>query len=563
LEFLNLPLAETAVICFSASGRNKDIAAAFEGAANREARPLVGFVMRNRSLLHDLAERYQYSRLISVVSTSFRDGFLAVGSLLGSCTLLVRAYRELLGRRIDFPEKLSCLVEEVAGESPDELSERSASTLGLPTTSVLFTGSLKPAAIDIESRFVEAALGNVQAADFRNFGHGRHHWFAKRATGTGVIALVGDGQDALATQTLSLLPRTIPRTRLDFTGEPDVQALVGLVAGLHIAAVAGDKCGIDPGKPGVPEFGRKLYHLGPSPARRSHRSNPVEVAAWRKHRASPTEPTREPEEWLSLCRRGLATFQKAKFAGIVLDYDGTLCETHKRYEPLSVDVAKALRRLLREGAALGIATGRGGSAATALRNAVPRQWWDRVLVGYYNGAIILPLGTDKRSSETSFADIAHIEKQLKRSAYFNNAEFRISPSQVSVVIPPLTEPIAAVRAAAEIVEKSRATAVVSCSSHSIDVTFGNAKKTNVVHAVRQLVRCQAEAPVLRIGDKGRWPGNDADLLDDICGLSVDEVSPSTQGCWGLSPRGILGVQATLYYLDRLQGHRGLRAFDLS
>src|SRR5262249_42104721 len=135
--------------------------------------------------------------------------------------------------------------------------------------------------------------------------------------------------------------------------------------------------------------------------------------------------------------------------------------------------------------------------------------------------------------------------------------------QVSVVIPPLTEPITAVRAAAEIVTKSGLTAAVTLSSHSIDVTFGNAKKTNVVDALRQLVRCQEEAPMLRIGDKGRWPGNDADLLDDMCGLSVDEVSPSTDGCWGLSPRGILGVQATLYYLGRLHWHRGLGAFDLN
>jgi fructoselysine-6-P-deglycase FrlB-like protein len=58
LEYLNLSLIGTAAMCFSASGRNKDIAVAFEEAANREARPLVALVMRHRSLLHDLAARY-------------------------------------------------------------------------------------------------------------------------------------------------------------------------------------------------------------------------------------------------------------------------------------------------------------------------------------------------------------------------------------------------------------------------------------------------------------------------------------------------------------------------
>ena len=564
LDYLGLPLMDSAVLCFSASGRNKDIAAAFEEAANREARPLVGVVMRDRSPLHDLAERYRYSRLVSAVSPAFEDGFLAVGSLVGACVLLVRAYREVVGILGELPETLDVLVERATGTSLQLLDERLAAALEPPTTSVLVTASLKPAATDIELRFVEAALGNVHATDFRNFGHGRHHWFAKRATETGIIALVGDGQDALATRTLSLLPKSIPRARVDFTGERDIQALVGLVVSLHIAAVAGDRRGIDPGKPGVPEFGRRLYHLGPPPRRRTRRSDPVEVAAWRKRLATPAESAREPQDWLTLCRHGLASFQEAKLVGVVLDYDGTLCETHRRYEPLTESMAEALTRLLRDGAAVGVATGRGGSAATRLREAIPRRWWDQVLVGYYNGAVVSPLSVDKPCADTTFAaDVARVEKQLKAQPHFANSEFRSNPCQVSVTINPLTEPATAVRTAVDVVEKTRSLAVVSCSSYSIDVTFGTATKTNVVDLMRELVRSPKDAFVLRIGDKGRWPGNDADLLDDLCGLSVDEISQSAEGCWGLSPRGILGIQATLYYLDRLHWHRGSGAYDLN
>jgi fructoselysine-6-P-deglycase FrlB-like protein len=564
LDYLGLPLMDPAVLCFSASGRNKDIAAAFEEAANREARPLIGVVMRDQSPLHDLAERYRYSRLISAVSPAFEDGFLAVGSLVGACVLLVRAYREVVGILGELPETLDELVARATGTSLQLLDERFATALEPPTTSVLVTTSLKPAATDIESRFVEAALGNVHATDFRNFGHGRHHWFAKRATETGIIALVGDGQDSLATQTLSLLPKSIPRARIDFAGERDVQALVGLVVSLHIAAAAGDRGGIDPGKPGVPEFGRRLYHLGPPPRRRVRRSDPVEVAAWRKRLAAPAEASDEPQDWLALCRHGLASFQKAKLVGVVLDYDGTLCETHKRYEPLTEGMTEALTRLLRNGAAMGVATGRGGSAATRLREAIPRRWWDQVLVGYYNGAVVSPLSVDKPCPEATFtAEVAQVEKQLKALPHFANSDFRSNPCQVSVTIPPLTEPATAVRAAMDVVEKTRSLATVSCSSHSIDVTFGMATKTNVVDAIRRLVRSPQDAFVLRIGDKGRWPGNDADLLDDLCGLSVDEVSHSAEGCWGLSPRGILGIQATLYYLDRFHWHHGSGAFDLN
>ena len=36
------------------------------------------------------------------------------------------------------------------------------------------------------------------------------------------------------------------------------------------------------------------------------------------------------------------------------------------------------------------------------------------------------------------------------------------------------------------------------------------------------------------------------------GLSVDEVSESENHCWNLAPAGVLGTQATLYYLGSLQ-----------
>jgi hypothetical protein len=56
-----------------------------------------------------------------------------------------------------------------------------------------------------------------------------------------------------------------------------------------------------------------------------------------------------------------------------------------------------------------------------------------------------------------------------------------------------------------------------------------------------------------LGDRGRWPGNDFDLLSDVLGLSVDEVSSDPLQCWNLAPPGLLGPQAAVYYLDRLVG----------
>src|SRR5262249_48930587 len=146
----------------------------------------------------------------------------------------------------------------------DEITTFAERALVPTTTSILYSSSLRPASVDMESRFVEAALGNVHATDLRNFGHGRHHWFAKRTDETGIIALVGDDQESLASRTLELIPDSVPIVRVDFKGPKDEQALAGLLVSLHVAAAAGRLRGIDPAKPGVPEFGRRLYHLAPS-----------------------------------------------------------------------------------------------------------------------------------------------------------------------------------------------------------------------------------------------------------------------------------------------------------
>lgn len=564
LEYLDLPLNDAAVMCFSASGRNKDIAAAFEEAANREARPLLAMLMRNTSPLHELGERFRYSRLVSAESPHFKDGFLAVASLLATGTLLVRAYRQFLGDNTALPATLAELLEATTSHHPDDIISSVTAALDPPTTSVLFTASLKPAATDIESRFVEAALGNVHATDLRNFGHGRHHWFAKRADETGIIALIGDGQTVLADRTLALLPKAIPRARFDFKGEHDLQAFAGLITSLYIAASAGLKRGIDPGKPGVPEFGRKLYHLGPPVRRKSRKTDSVDIAAWRKQRAS-ASAAGSPDDWWTICRRGIDHLASAKITGVVFDYDGTLCETHRRYEPLPTDVTDALRKLLKQGALLGIATGRGGSAAERMRETIPEPYWDRVLVGYYNGAVIAPLSESlaPSSADSVNPDFARLEEGLRTIPRFRDATFRSNANQLSFALPVLMEPLTAVRETAKLVEKFALKAVVACSSHSIDVTLGRAKKTNVVDALRRHANADRDAVVLRIGDKGRWPGNDADLLDDPFGLSVDEVSHSTDSCWGISPRGVLGVQATLYYLSRLRWRGGHGAIDLN
>src|SRR5207249_475048 len=129
------------------------------------------------------------------------------------------------------------------------------------TIVVLYPPSLRTVAVEIESKFTEAALGHVQTADYRQFAHGRHHWLAKRGDHTAVLALSDGAEDAVATRTLRLLPDAIPTVRLDLPHGGPVACLAGVAHGFELVRQAGVARRIDPGDPDVPEFGRRLYNL--------------------------------------------------------------------------------------------------------------------------------------------------------------------------------------------------------------------------------------------------------------------------------------------------------------
>jgi hypothetical protein len=269
------------LLCLTASGRNKDIRAAFEAAALAETKPTAALCLTEGSPIKALNKQYSFTEIIEAPLEIEPDGFLAVNSLLAVCILLARAYRAAAQRRDLLPNDFESLMAHV--NAGTDFSVNLRHVLVRKTISVLYSPTVASAATDLESRFVEGALGNLHAADWRNFGHGRHHWFAKRAHETGVIALVAESDNSLARRTLETIPTEIPRAAAAFSGDADIQAIGALTMALKIAGIAGDMIGIDPGRPGVPEFGRKLFGLGPRLTRPSAR----EAAIRRKIRVAP------------------------------------------------------------------------------------------------------------------------------------------------------------------------------------------------------------------------------------------------------------------------------------
>lgn len=544
LDVVRTPFVHGAgVLCLTASGRNKDICAAFEASALAETKPTSAFCLAEGSPIKALAVQYGFTDIVETALDIESDGFLAVNSLLASCVLLARAYRIASGAESELPGTFDDLMAHTSVSEDFDAEMREA--LSRNAVSVLYSPAVAAAATDLESRFVEGALGNLHIADWRNFGHGRHHWLAKRGTETGVVALIAESDASLARRTLATIPDGVRRAAIRFTGDEDVQAIAALVSALKIAGVAGELVGIDPGRPGVPEFGRKLYGLGP----RVSRPSISEIAVARKARVAPELETVFRSEREAV----LAQIGDARACGVVLDYDGTLCDRRRRFDPLDDAIAAALRAILDAGAIVGIATGRGRSAGTELERVLPRDTWARVLIGYYNGAVIHPLGsapTDTDADETG----TKIAERLKK--WFPRASVEARRWQVSAEGFRHGRLPAIAHTASRLLAEEGLPAYVVCSSHSIDVLLTERRKCAVVDAVKAAAGKGNEAQVIRVGDRGLWPGNDFDLLDDVMGLSVDEVSRDPGHCWNFAPPGVSGPQTTIHYLQRISPARG-------
>ena len=100
------------------------------------------------------------------------------------------------------------------------------------------------------------------------------------------------------------------------------------------------------------------------------------------------------------------------------------------------------------------------------------------------------------------------------------------------------------------------------STHSFDILAPSVSKLNVVRKIAEVLGVTDSPTVLRIGDLGRWPGNDHELLADEYGLSVDQASCHPAQCWNFAPAGHRGTQATLDYLDALSCSNGAASLDL-
>jgi hypothetical protein len=562
-------LRSAMVLFISAGGRNPDILRAFRTAAHSEPRGLMALCLRSGSPLEASAEEFEFARVLSCDLPSGRDGFLATNSLMAAASILARAYT--VAKDADAaPVPLAPL--ESLHSATDKI--RLSRLTDCSTWVVLHGRWGKPAAVDIESKSVEAALQNVQVADYRNFGHGRHHWLAKRAQETAVIALATPEDHDLPSRTLDALPSDIRRCLLTTPNAGVGGTMELFVNAMALIAELGTARGIDPGKPGVPAFGRRIYHLGLPTSSRDYTRGPFrptleKAAVYRKLRVrDPRLPTAALPELTKAYMTYTRVLQSAVFGALVLDYDGTLCAPDARYGGVDAAISATLSEILECGGLIGVATGRGRSVRVALQECLPRDHWENVLVGYYNGADIALLSDDARPHREP-ATCHQLENMcdclLRYAPSVLTDQLVCRPKQVSLTVPNERARGLLQTAICHAIDASHAHGVqVMESSHSLDVLAPGVSKAAVVHACQEAAIVRGlPGTVLRIGDKGRWPGNDCHLLTGPYSLSVDEVSPDIQSCWNLAPPGHRGVQATRGYLSAISVAEGLMRFRLS
>ena len=554
----------------SAGGSNVDILSVLRRIVLQEPRQIAVLCGRRDSSLVRLCQKHPFVDLFVYPLPHGKDGFLATNSLFGFTAILGRAYAAVFDGESDWIADIEALEPLLNGGS-EKLGRWERVTAPIwkrSTTLVLYGPATRIGAIDLESKFTEAALGNVQISDYRNFAHGRHNWLAKQGATSAVVAFVTEQDRQLAERTLSLLPPEVPQARLNFPDSLTGALLASLLAALHLTGWAGTARRIDPGRPKVPEFGRRLYRLSVrSPSRRVDRmglSARDAAAIMRKAGRSLTHLSRmgEVDGW----RRALATFRnrlkRTTFAGVVLDYDGTIVDTRRRWEkPIKAMVAE-LVRIAESGAWLAVATGRGVSVRKELQSCIPTALLSRVIVGYYNGAEVSALDDDNAPDGShvpckalvSLSLALRDHPELATAAEQTHRRFQITlVGKSSMPNRRLWE------LAHHVVDTTCSTQVtITHSSHSIDILAPGVSKTNVVSWLGDRLGAW---PLLTIGDSGRWPGNDYELLQEKYSLSVDSVSVDTTTCWNLAIPGQRGVAATLDYLSSIDIVNGFLRFN--
>jgi hydroxymethylpyrimidine pyrophosphatase-like HAD family hydrolase len=524
LEMLDLPqLDRRGAMLISSSAKHPDARRALGEFSRGRFAPSVLVTHRPADAVAPLAgPDTEIVRLPALVQP---DGFLATASIVQITTLLLRAF-------LDDPP-LAPHLPAVPQEAPlrDEIL-------------ILSAPALTCVAVDLEVRLVESGLAAVQISDYRNFAHGRHTGFARRMERTTVLVLSDPASAALAEGTAAALPARADVRRWHAEAIWPEAVIELLNRSVHLAGTTGATARLDVARPAVPTFGRRLYRLA-----LGHRV-PAQTASGveRKMLAQGAGDDREVREFFTNAAADWTVkLAEQRFAGLVLDYDGTVCWTRRRFELPDAPMRTAISRLLERGLTLGIASGRGQSLHRDLRQWVAPSLWPSVIVGLYNGAVPSRLDEDLGDLRAPSEWSEEVVAALTRVSHPTRLSIEARGAQVSVAIDEGRLHHGRLREiVVERLAEAQVEAQVVASGHSVDILpLGSSKML-----IAELVEAHAGGRVLAVGDQGQVGGNDYALLArGHFTLSVDRCSADATRCWFAGDGQKIGPSLLLTHLS--------------
>ncbi len=547
LFYAKSTIRKSNLIFISASGRNTDILFAFKRAVESEPLSIINICMQKKTKLSQLSSNYSSCTTYEYDLPSGKDGFLATNSLVAYFVILYRAIENSISPKFYAPQTIEFY--------SDFISKTSTNTCFM----ILYGIYNHAVAVDLESKFTEAGLAPSLLSDFRNFAHGRHQWFDKRKE-SAIIALTSKSDEKLAHKTLNLLPSSIPKLILHSEEQNHSSAIHLLIQSMQIIKNYGKKQGIDPGRPGVPDYGSKIYHLRYENLISGKAYSIMEIAIIRKARIEQiTDLTSEQLDlWKNYYHSFVRRISSVNYGSLIFDYDGTLCSPANRFMGMGQEMQQLLVNFAKQGFILGIISGRGKSLREDLEKvfAATPELMQNVIVGYYNGSDIASLTNSNRpdKSKSMHPSLKVIEKRLVQIGVIGDS----SPNQLTFSSSTANK-WATLRETLvnEIMLLNLIDVTMVESSHSIDIIPRRiASKNNILSYVKK--KCKQEGlptDVLCIGDKGQWPGNDFELLANMYALSVGEVASKPDTGWNIIPTGLRDEKAVEYLFSKLVFHK--------
>lgn len=533
-------LGNSKVLIVTAGGNNPDTVGVYNYVRLYEPFEMCVICLSKNSKISKAIKKNSDAILFETSIPFGKDGYLAVNSSIAMFTIAKNIMLELEGESkyiIDFKEKSEMYPSQEKMEH-------------ITNFIVLFGGWGTPAAYDFESKCSEAGLMSMQFVNYRNFAHGRHNWIDKNKESTMLVALITPQDKMICKKTLQKLPDDIPTLCFETYSTGSIAAIELLVKVFYFVGYLGELKNIDPGQPHVPDFGSKLYNikynlLSSDKYLKKIAKNTKESCIYRKMKLLNNEAM-----WYEYYSKMYDSFVNRlsceKYNALLLDYDGTVCGEDG--EVKSKLIIGKLIELLENNIVIGFATGRGDSIIAPLQKNIPPIFWDKIIIGYYNGSYIANLSKkpDFRGFDsTSIKQFYNIVKDLLPSGQ----NIICKECQMSIREKDSFQLNFYHELLNEIKYNHKFDDVqIYMSGHAVDVIANNSGKQKVVEYIKSI----CDANVLCIGDEGRLYQNDYGLLADNIGISSNYQNKMGDSGWNLAPLGVRNVSATEFYFSKMR-----------